>query len=81
MPGGCLPPHPVILPGLEVSIRIVEGQEVPVQLIQELGVLRPILQELVEHPGVDCGRDPLPGVDAAVYPHCWLAAASALADL
>ena len=44
-------------------------------------MVRAVLHQLVEHPGADCRRYPLPRVDAGVYPHGGLVAAPALAHL
>ena len=44
-------------------------------------MVRVILHELLEDPGDGRGADPLPGMDAAVYPHGGLGAALALAHL
>ena len=79
--GGRFPPKPVRLSGPEVTIGIVEGQKVPVQLVQQVGMVILVLHELIEHPGVDSRGDPLPGVDAAVNPHGGLFATAALAYL
>ena len=51
----------------------------PVEAVQQLWVVCAVLHELVEHPGADCRRYPLPRVDAGVYPHGGLVAAPALA--
>ena len=64
--GGRLPPQPVVRLGLVIAVRIVGGQEVPVQLLSQLGVGRVVLHQLLQHPG-HCGwRDPLSGVDTSV---------------
>ena len=52
----------------------------PVQILGQL-VLSVLLDQLVEHPGGDGGRDPLPGVDATVDPHGRLVPAATLAHL
>ena len=44
-------------------------------------MVRIILHELLEDPGDGRGADPLPGVDAAVYPHGGLGAALSPAHL
>ena len=78
---GGLPPHPVLLSGPEVPVRIEQGQEVPVQFVQKVRVVILFIQELIEHPGVDSRGDPLSGVDAAVNPYGGLFTTTALADL
>ena len=44
-------------------------------------MVRIIFHELLEDPGDGCRADPLPSVDAAVYPHGGLGATAALAHL
>ena len=78
---GGLPPHPVLLSGLEISVRIEQGQEVPVQFVQEVRMIILVVDELIEHPGIDGRGHELPSVDAAVDPHGRLSAAAALANL
>merc|ERR1719234_820882 len=71
--GSCLPPHPVVVPRPVIAIGVCRGEDVPVQVLKEVGVGRVVLHQLLEHPGGSCRGDPLPRVDSTVDPHCWLA--------
>merc|ERR1719422_1093669 len=46
----CLPPHSVIILRLLVSIRIVGGQEVPVQFVKKIRMIHVVLHQLIQHP-------------------------------
>merc|ERR1719234_459074 len=79
--GPCLPPHPVVVPRPVVAIGVCRGEDEPVQVLQEVGVGRVVLHQLLEHPGGGGWGDPLPSVDPTVDPHCWLASTFTPADL
>ena len=66
---GRLSPHPVICLGLVVSIRIVRGQEVPVQFVKKVRMIGVVLHQLIQHPGSNCWRYPFPSMDTTVNPH------------
>ena len=65
----CLSPHPVSLPGVGVAVRIGAGQEVPVDLVQIVGMGSVVVHQLVDEVGGDGGCDPLPGVNTSLQPH------------
>ena len=68
-----LPPHPVVVPGPVVAIRVGRGKDEPVGVVEQVGVGRVVLHQLFEHPRGGGGRDPLTSVDPSVDPHCRLA--------
>ena len=68
-----LPPHPVVVPGPVVAIRVGRGKDEPVGVVEQVGVVRVVLHQLLEHPRGGGGRDPLTSVDSSVDPHCRLA--------
>ena len=68
-----LPPHPVVVPGPVVAIRVGRGKDEPVGVVEQVGVVRVVLHQLLEHPRGGGGRDPLTSVDSSVDPNCWLA--------
>ena len=63
-----LPPESVVLPAVGVSVRVGGGEEVPVDLVQVVGVLGVVLHQLVDQVGGDCRGDPLPGVYPGLQP-------------
>ena len=68
-----LPPHPVVVPGPVVAIRVGRGKDEPVGVVEQVGVGRVVLHQLLEHPRGGGRRDPLTSVDPSVDPHCRLA--------
>ena len=79
--GGRLPPQPVIRLGLVISVRIVGGQEVPVQFVKKIRMIRVVLHQLVQHPGSHSWGDPFSGVDSTVNPHGGLISTASFANL
>ena len=90
--GPCLPPHPVMVSGVRVSIRVGRRKDVPgtqaspllsspVKVLQKVGMSIIVLHQLLQHPGGGSRGDPLPGMDSSVYPHRWLANTAVLGPM
>ena len=65
----CLPPEPVVVPAPGVAVRVGGGDEVPVDLVQVVGVGVIVVHKLVHEVGGDGGGDPLSGVNTSLQPH------------
>ena len=64
-----LSPHSVSLPGVGVAVRVGAGQEVPVDLVQVVGMGVIVVHQLVDEVGGDGGGDPFSGVNTSLQPH------------
>ena len=75
-------PAPIRGPTVIVSVGVVHDEDVPVELLDQVLVLRSqIDRQLVDEVRDGGGGDPLPGVGAAVQVHRRLVAAPSPADL
>ena len=58
-----LSPQPVVGPGVRVAVRVDDGDDVPVEPVDELLLTRDVLGQLAHHVGHHRRADPLPRVN------------------